>query len=139
NEILDNFQDRHRNLLASVDIRTRDMDEIFSAHAPFSQTQRHLLGTYFLQEYSFEAAALFNPSIVMAPDQSHVPPGALRFILSLRAVGEGHVSSLTFRTGLIASDGTISLEPAARLASLPQVQPHEPGAPADSIDVAFNC
>lgn len=138
-EVLENFQGRHRNLLASLDDRASDMDDVFATHAPFGRTQRHLLGAYFLHEYSFEAAALFNPSIVAHPDQSNVPIGALRFILSLRAVGEGHVSSLTFRTGLIASDGRISVAPTAPLASIPQVQPHEPGAPADCIDVVFNC
>jgi predicted GH43/DUF377 family glycosyl hydrolase len=75
---------------------------------------------------------------VRHPDQSNVPVGALRFILSLRAVGEGHVSSLTFRTGLIASDGHVTLNPSARLASIPRVQQHEPGAPADCIDISFN-
>src|SRR5579862_3017643 len=70
-EVLENFQGRHRNLLASLDIRARDMDDVFATHAPFGQTQRHLLGAYFLHEYSFEAAALFNPSIVAHPKQSN--------------------------------------------------------------------
>lgn len=138
-EVLDNFQGRHRNLLASLDSRASGMDDVFAMHTPFSPTQRHLVGAYFLHEYSFEAAALFNPSIVAHLDQSNVPLGALRFILSLRAVGEGHLSSVTFRAGLISSDGGITLNPSARLASIPQVQQHEPGAPADCIDVVFNC
>ncbi len=75
---------------------------------PRSQVQRQLVGAYFLNEYSFEASALFNPSIVAHPDQSGTPEGSLRFILSLRAVGEGHVSSLTFRSGLVAADGTFA-------------------------------
>ena len=60
-----------------------------------------LIGSYFLAEYSLESAALFNPSIVPHPDQTGLAPGALRFILSLRATGEGHISSITFRTGII--------------------------------------
>ena len=73
-----------------------------SRHTRLSpQDQRRLVGAYFLHEYSFEAAALFNPSIVAHPDQSGAPPGGRRFILSLRAVGEGHISSLTFRSGFI--------------------------------------
>ena len=72
----------------------------FHAHPSFTQDQRRLVGAYFLHEYSFEAAALFNPSIVTHPDQSGAPSGGRRFILSLRAVGEGHVSSLTFRSGV---------------------------------------
>jgi predicted GH43/DUF377 family glycosyl hydrolase len=137
-EVLDNFQGRHRNLLASFDVRASDMDDVFAAHAAFSRTQRQLVGAYFLHEYSFEAAALFNPSIVAHPDQSGVPGGALRFILSLRAVGEGHLSSLTFRTGLIASDGGVTVDPTARLASIPYLQSHALGAPVDCVDVVFN-
>ena len=64
-----------------------------------SEERKLLLGGYFSHEYSIEAAALFNPSIVLHPDQSGITPGSVRFILSLRATGEGHVSSVTFRTG----------------------------------------
>jgi predicted GH43/DUF377 family glycosyl hydrolase len=137
-EVLENFQDRHRNLSASFDARARDMEDVFATHAAFSRTQRQLVGAYFLHEYSFEAAALFNPSIVAHPDQSGVPSGALRFILSVRAVGEGHISSLTFRSGIIAADGGITMDPAERLASIPYVQQPELGAPADRIDVIFD-
>ena len=70
---------------------------------------RLLIGSYFLAEYSLESAALFNPSIVPHPDQSDLPPGALRFILSLRATGEGHISSITFRTGIIHPDHRIEV------------------------------
>ncbi|MFI4868537.1 MAG: glycoside hydrolase family 130 protein [Steroidobacterales bacterium] len=137
-EVLENFQGRHRNLLASFEARADDMEDAFLAHAAFTRTQRQLIGAYFLHEYSFEAAALFNPSIVAHPDQSGVPRGALRFILSLRAVGEGHVSSLTFRSGIIAADGSVTVDATARLASIPRLQQNRPpGALADSIDVVF--
>jgi predicted GH43/DUF377 family glycosyl hydrolase len=136
-EVLENFQDRHRNLLASFDARAKDMEEVFATHAAFSRTQRLLVGAYFLHEYSFEAAALFNPSIVAHPDQSGVPDGALRFILSLRAVGEGHISSLTFRSGMIAADGSVTVDPTEHLASIPFVQQPELGSPPDCIDVIF--
>jgi predicted GH43/DUF377 family glycosyl hydrolase len=66
-----------------------------------------------------------------------VPAGERRFILSLRAVGEGHVSSVTFRSGFIAADGSVRVESAARLASLPRLQPRSAGAPADCVDVVF--
>jgi predicted GH43/DUF377 family glycosyl hydrolase len=95
------------------------MAAAFAAHPSFSQDQRRLVGAYFLHEYSFEAAALFNPSIVTHPDQSDAPSGGRRFILSLRAVGEGHVSSLTFRSGVICADGSVTVDPPARLASIP--------------------
>src|SRR4030088_1952194 len=97
------------------------MEEALASHGVFSKTQRQLIGAYFLNEYSFEASALFNPSIVPHPDQSVAPKGGLRFILSLRAVGEGHVSSLTFRAGTIAADGSLTVDPTARLASSPRI------------------
>ena len=75
-----------------------------------SEEREMLLGGYFTHEYSLEAAALFNPSIVPHPDQSNLPPGSLRFILSLRATAEGHVSSITFRTGLLDASNNITID-----------------------------
>ncbi len=120
-ETLRNFDDRHRNLPAIFERRAAEMEDAFTAHKSFSQAQRQLVGAYFLHEYSFEAAALFNPSIVPHPDQSGVAAGCRRFILSLRAVGEGHISSLTFRSGILAADGTVTIDPPARLAATPVV------------------
>ncbi|MHC4154846.1 MAG: glycoside hydrolase family protein [Planctomycetota bacterium] len=74
---------------------------------------RMLVGAYFSKEYAFESAALFNPSMVAAYDQSDVPGGSLRFVMSLRAVGEGHISSITFRRGTIDADGNISVNPSS--------------------------
>src|SRR5882724_12651110 len=79
------------------------------AGASVSEERKLLLGSYFVCEFSLESAALFNPSIVAHPDQSDLPPGALRFILSLRATGEGHISSITFRTGIIHVDHRIQV------------------------------
>jgi len=67
--------------------------------APATADQRKLIGAYFSEEFSFESAALFNPSVVPHPDQSGVEAGGLRILVSLRGIGEGHISSLTFRTG----------------------------------------
>ncbi len=97
------------------------MEEALIEHAPFTRVQRQLIGAYFLHEYSFESSALFNPSIVAHPDQSLAPAGGLRFVLSLRAVGEGHVSSLTFRAGTIAKDGSVTIDPTTRLAAMPRL------------------
>src|ERR1700674_4089882 len=115
-DVLENFEGRHRNLLEVFENRANEMEEAFEAHAVLNQTQRRLIGAYFMHEYSFEASALFNPSIVSHPDQSGAPEGGRRFILSLRAVGEGHVSSLTFRSGTIAADGALRVDPTMRLA-----------------------
>jgi len=76
-----------------------------------SHDQALLMGAYFSEEFSFESAALFNPSIVRHPDQSGMAHGDTRFILSLRGIGEGHISSLTFRTGIWTADGEIVVNP----------------------------
>ncbi len=73
------------------------------------QVKKELIGAYFCHEYSYAAAAVMNPSIVAHPDQSGLSQGALRFILSVRAVGEGHISSIAFREGIIGADGLLSL------------------------------
>ena len=90
-----------------------------------------------MHEYSFEASALFNPSIVPHPDQIGAPPGGCRFVLSVRAVGEGHISSLTFRAGSIASDGSVTIDPTTRLASVPQVVNRAAGPDGDIVDIHF--
>jgi hypothetical protein len=114
------------------------MEQALAAHGTFSDVQRQLIGAYFLHEYSFEASALFNPSIVPHPDQSDAPKGGLRFILSLRATGEGHVSSLTFRAGTVAADGSLSVDPTARLASSPRISRRVSGPDGDHIELTFN-
>ena len=73
-EVLENFDGRHRNLLRIFEDRAKEMEDALKPHGEFSNVQRQLVGAYFLHEYSFEAAALFNPSIVAHPDQSGVPP-----------------------------------------------------------------
>ena len=98
---------------------------------------RLLIGSYFLAEYSLESAALFNPSIVPHPDQTDLPPGALRFILSLRATGEGHISSITFRTGIIHPDHRIEVSDAHwlphRAASNPKPAVREGAVRAETL------
>jgi predicted GH43/DUF377 family glycosyl hydrolase len=136
-DVLENFQGRHRNLLEEFALRADGMEDALAAHGTFSEVQRQLVGAYFLNEYSFEASALFNPSIVPHPDQSGTPEGGLRFILSLRAVGEGHVSSLTFRAGTIAADGSLAVDSTARLASSPRLGYRIPGPLGDEVEVAF--
>jgi predicted GH43/DUF377 family glycosyl hydrolase len=137
-DVLENFDGRHRNLLETFEARADVMEQALAAHGTFSNVQRQLIGAYFLNEYSFEASALFNPSIVPHPDQSDAPKGGLRFVLSLRAVGEGHVSSLTFRAGTIAADGSLSVDPTARLASSPRVSRRISAPDGDHIELTFN-
>jgi predicted GH43/DUF377 family glycosyl hydrolase len=136
-DVLENFLGRHRNLMERFEARAEEMEDAFATHGVFSKIQRQLVGAYFLNEYSFEASALFNPSIVPHPDQSDTREGAVRFILSLRAVGEGHVSSLTFRTGTIAASGSLAVDPAARLASIPRTRHRASGPDGDCVELIF--
>ena len=136
-DVLENFQGRHRNLLETFELRADEMEDALATHATFSEIQRQLIGAYFLNEYSFEASALFNPSIVPHPDQSGAPEGGLRFVLSLRAVGEGHVSSLTFRTGTIAADGSLAVDRTRRLASSPRLGNRAYGPLGEAVEITF--
>lgn len=93
---------------------------------PYAQTiskeRMLLIGSYFSSEYSFEHSALFNPSIVWHPDQSNLPAGKKRFIISLRATGEGHVSSLIFRSGTIDSSNNIELDEISTYSLMPEIK-----------------
>lgn len=101
------FGNRHKDL-SSVFKKHYDL---VSSHIPkiaiLSAIQKDLIGAYFTMEYSIESAALFNPSIVPHPDQSNLPDGSLRFVMSLRATGEGHISSIVFRSGVIGKNAEI--------------------------------
>ncbi len=136
-EVLANFQDRHRDLIATFEGRADEMEGALRQHDLFDETQRRLVGAYFLHEYSFEASALFNPSIVRHPDQTGAPEGGMRFVLSLRAVGEGHVSSLTFRSGTIDAEGRVSVDPKADRAEIPRVVARGWGPFGETVDVTF--
>lgn len=136
-EVLESFEGRHRRLLTAFETRADAVEIVHSVQAPLTQVQRQLIGAYFLHEYSFEAAALFNPSIIAHPDQSGLQSGERRVIVSLRAVGEGHVSSLTFRSGIVAPDGTVTMDPTAHLASIPHLQRRVAATPRDAMEVIF--
>jgi hypothetical protein len=100
-EISAEFSQRHQQIHRLFLERFEQVREDHLPEEGLSKQRRLLIGSYFLAEYSLESAALFNPSIVPHTDQTDLSPGALRFILSLRATGEGHISSITFRTGII--------------------------------------
>jgi predicted GH43/DUF377 family glycosyl hydrolase len=103
------FSQRHQQIRSLFLERFEQVREMLPADEEPSEQRRLLIGAYFLAEYSLESAALFNPSIVPHPDQTGLPDGTLRFILSLRATGEGHISSITFRTGIIHPDHRIEV------------------------------
>jgi predicted GH43/DUF377 family glycosyl hydrolase len=108
-EVLAEFSARHHRLRSLFLERFEEVCGGTLTGEEVSEQRRLLIGSYFLSEYSLEAAALFNPSIVPHPDQADLPAGALRFILSLRAVGEGHISSIVFQAGIIRQDQHIEI------------------------------
>lgn len=108
------FDPRHHALSEYFLTRYQQVAHLVPTDATISETRKLLIGAYFTQEYAIEAAALFNPSIVLCPDQNNVREGALRFVLSLRAVGEGHISSICFRCGEILPDFSIEFGEPAR-------------------------
>jgi predicted GH43/DUF377 family glycosyl hydrolase len=112
--IRDDFAGRHLDLDSYFLRRFQEVAFALPTDAPLTDIRKLLIGSYFTHEYSLEAAALFNPSIVACPDQSGIPEGALRFVLSLRAVGEGHISSITFRCGTLTEDFSIDISEPAR-------------------------
>lgn len=93
---------------------------VFSSR-PLSEARKHYIGALFSGEYALESAALFNPSIVAHPDQSGISDGDLRFIMSLRATGEGHISSIEFRSGVIHKDNGIVMDDISPFVVVPEV------------------
>jgi len=108
-EVSAEFSQRHQHIHELFLERFERVRELMLTDEELSEQRRLLIGSYFLAEYSLESAALCNPSIVPHPDQTDLPPGGLRFILSLRATGEGHISSITFRTGIVHPDQRIEV------------------------------
>lgn len=108
------FSDRHRDLAETFEQNFMLGAHRLCAGVAIGASRRQLIGAYFTQEYALEAAALFNPSIVAHPDQEGCLPGEVRFVMSLRAVGEGHISSIEFRSGTIGAKSGIRLDPPGR-------------------------
>jgi len=121
--VLKDFEARHMDIEASLMASFHKVAPHLFTHRPLSKERTLLIGALFSGEYALESAALFNPSIVPHPDQEGVGAGSLRFIMSLRATGEGHISSVEFRTGLINADGEIRLDPISRFVNLPVIDP----------------
>ena len=108
--VLAEFSSRHRRLTERFLERFCRLEHFLPPGGGLSEARKLLIGSYFLFEYSAESAALFNPSILPHPDQSGLPKGSLRFLLSLRSTGEGHISSIVFRRGVITKDHRIIIE-----------------------------
>lgn len=130
---------RHANTDSLMSRRFHEAITPAHSFGPVSEEQMLLVGGYLLNEYAFEAAALFNPSVVEHPDQAGVPIGSLRLLLSLRAVGEGHVSSIVFRTGQVDAAGRVKIDAPSKMASSPRITllpgglPDDPGVRLDTV------
>ena len=123
-QVLGEFADRHEQVEKIFHARFAQVNMYLETGATPSPERQLLIGAYFTHEYSPESAALFNPSIVPHPDQSDLPKGALRFILSLRATGEGHISSITFRSGQVSAQHRITLTPPVPFVTEPERVPN---------------
>jgi predicted GH43/DUF377 family glycosyl hydrolase len=123
-QVLNEFRGRHHRLMRFFLDRFAAVQQHLLTDRSLSENRKLLIGSYFTQEYSLESAALFNPSLVWHPDQSKVPAGSKRFIISMRATGEGHISSLCFRTGVVDAEGQINIDKPTGFVTLPQVVPN---------------
>ncbi|HTD67163.1 MAG TPA: glycosidase, partial [Candidatus Limnocylindria bacterium] len=122
-EVLTEFGERHQQIRDILNARFDKVRHYLLTNQKISDDRKQLIGAYFTHEYALESAALFNPSIVPHPDQSDLPEGSLRFILSLRATGEGHISSITFRTGVVDAQNKIIINSPTRFLAEPKQIP----------------
>ena len=124
NKVLDEFADRHQKIYEVLLRHFSYVEQHTTSDLNISDDRKLLIGAYFTQEYSLESAALFNPSIVPHPDQTGLPDGTVRIILSLRATGEGHISSITFRDGYIDSNNIIRIVEPTNYVTEPDIIPN---------------
>ncbi|BDG70468.1 glycosidase [Roseomonas fluvialis] len=134
--ILDDFGTRHADLTTILTERYAQIRDLLGLEDDASEARRLLIGAFFSNEYSFQSTALFNPSIVPHPDQAGLDAGEVRFVMSLRATGEGHISSICFSSGIVTAAGTIRLDPPGRLARTPRRSTAV--RLADDYDVTFS-
>jgi predicted GH43/DUF377 family glycosyl hydrolase len=120
-EILYNFAHRHRNLKEVFKRNYQNVEMLIPNQNQLSEAKKLLIGSYFTHEYSVEAAGFFNPSMVVHPDQRKIKKGEMRFIFSFRATGEGHVSSIEFRSGKLDKYNNMFMEPAHHQCETPEI------------------
>ena len=119
----DEFDHRHPNLERSWLRQFEKVKAYLSNNESLSASRRLLIGAFFTGEYAVEYVALFNPSVVPHPNQTGLGAKDLGFILTLRAIGEGHISSIEFRSGVIRSDHSIEMDKTAALVTAPDIDP----------------
>jgi predicted GH43/DUF377 family glycosyl hydrolase len=116
------FSGRHEDIGHIFERHLNEVKNYLPQDTMLSNVQKALIGAYFTKEYAIESAALFNPSLVPHPDQSHLKQGSLRFVMSLRATGEGHVSSIVFRSGVLDRDNAFLFDPISDFVETPDLQ-----------------
>ena len=120
-DVFHEFSARHRNFREALERNFERISENVPTRLTLTAEQRLLLGAYVTSEYSVEAAALFNPSIVPHPDQKGVDKGSLRFVMSFRGTGEGHISSIEFRSGIVDENHDIYFDPVSQYVATPEM------------------
>jgi len=125
NDVLRSFSKRHRNISKIFDNNYKNIKHLVERSGiepdTLSRERKLLIGSYFTHEYSIESAAFFNPSIVEDPYQGNLNNGQLRVIVSFRATGEGHISSIVFRSGTFDGDNNLTFAPAGNFVDVPEV------------------
>ena len=122
-DILTRFDGRHRDLAGTFRRHASELADRLDPDRELSESRMLLLGATFTNEYAIEGAALCNPSIVAHPDQTDTAAGSLRFVMSVRGIGEGHRSSIGFRTGVVDSAGHATIDDPAPFATTGRVEP----------------
>jgi predicted GH43/DUF377 family glycosyl hydrolase len=121
-QILRDFAGRHEDIRHVFEQHLNAVNDYLPRDTTLSDVQKALIGAYFTKEYAIESAALFNPSIVAHPDQNHLENGSLRFIMSLRATGEGHISSIVFRSGVLDRHNDFLFDPTSDFVETPDLR-----------------
>lgn len=119
--VITDFSSRHKNIKQIFNRNFKEVEEYILDDAVLSDEMQSLIGAYFTHEYSIQSAAFFNPSIVASPIQNHVEKGSLRVVLSFRSTGEGHISSIEFRSGILDKNNHITFDPVSGFVETPEV------------------
>jgi predicted GH43/DUF377 family glycosyl hydrolase len=122
-DVVTRFDGRHRDLVGTFRRHAREVADRLDPASDLSESRMLLLGAVFTNEYAIEGAAFCNPSMVAHPDQTGTPLGSLRFVMSVRGIGEGHRSSIGFRTGVVDGAGDVTIDDPAPFASVGTVVP----------------
>lgn len=121
-DVMHNFSNRHRYFRETLLRNFKKVANYVPDIDKLSEQRQLLIGSYFTAEYSVEAAALFNPSMVQVPNQETDPEGSCRFIMSFRAIGEGHISSIEFRNGIVDRNNDIYFDPLSNYVRTPRIR-----------------